>query len=50
MPTAQHTHSTALQLLTFAAFWVVLRVTVVTVAARRPDSPRWKAAAYVFGA
>jgi hypothetical protein len=44
----QHTHATALQGITILAFLIIIKVTVQTVAARYPDSPRWKAAAYVI--
>lgn len=43
----QHTHATALQLLTFFASWVVLHTTLQLFAARRPDSPFWQAVALV---
>lgn len=41
-----HTHATALQLITFMAFMIVVHVTVQTVAARHSDSPVWQGVAY----
>lgn len=46
---AQHTHATALQLVTILAFLVVVRTTVTTFAALKPESPFRQALAYCVG-
>lgn len=47
MPIGQHTHATALALVTFFAAWVVVHVTLQAGAMRHPDNPVWKAVAFV---